>query len=264
MRHLKILASLTRYSIISTLRTPRAVIFTIFMPVLLLVIFNGLYGSNSTIGTDPEIVNGLRVTATAYLTAGMIAYATALTGFTNTLTAITFQREAGQLKRLRGTPMPPWTFVAAQAIRTTLQVLTVVVVILVISTAGYGMEAKGAPYVGVAVYAILGGLSFTALGIAASSLTTGADSAGPIAALPIVLLSFVSGVFIPVSQLGSTMRQVGDIFPLAHLAKGMQAALGVGSHGLELHGKDIWPLLVWTAVGVFVAARRFRWEPRGR
>ena len=262
MRGLRITASLTKYALLATIRTPRAVIFTLVFPVLILIIFNSLYASSP--GADNQTVSGLTVTATAYLTAGMVAYATALTGFTQTVTSVTFQREAGQLKRLRGTPMPGWSFVAAQAIRVTVQVLLLIVLMILIAVVFYGLHVAAGPLVGVAVYGVLGGLTFTALGLAVSSLTTSADSAGPISAFPIVLLSFISGVFIPVSQLGSTMRDIGNAFPLAHLAQGMQAALGADAQGLELHWKDLRSLLLWIAIATFVAVRRFQWEPRGR
>jgi ABC-2 type transport system permease protein len=261
VRGLRTTATLTKYGLLTTLRTPRAVIFTLVFPVLLLVIFNSVFKSS---GANPEQVSGLSVSATAYLTAGMVAYATALSGFANTVTSVTFQREAGQLKRLRGTPMPAWTFIAAQAIRVTVFVLAIVAIMVGISAAFYGLQVGAGPLVGVFVYAVLGGLTFTGLALAVSSVTTSAESAGPISALPIVLLAFISGVFIPVSQLGDTMRKVGDWFPLAHLASGMQAALGEGAKGLELHWNDVSSLLIWTAIAGFVAARRFQWEPRGR
>ena len=53
----------------------------------------------------------------AYFTAGIIAYATALSTFTTLAMVLTTQRESGQLKRFRGTPMPPWTFVADRSAR---------------------------------------------------------------------------------------------------------------------------------------------------
>jgi ABC-2 type transport system permease protein len=252
--------TLTRYALLVTLRTPRVMIFTVLFPTLILIIFNSLYGPDS----DPETVGGLAVSATAYLTAGMVAYSVALNGFTNTLASVTFQREAGQLKRLRGTPMPAWSFVAAQAIRVTVQIVVVVVVMIGISVAFYGLDLPGTPLIGVAVFAILGGLTFTALGMAATALTTSADSAGPISAFPIVMLSFISGVFIPVSVLGDTMRQVGEFFPLAHLASGMQGALGTGAEGFGMHWADVRSLLIWTIVAIFIASRSFEWEPRGR
>jgi len=34
-----------------------------------------------------------------------------------------------------------------------------------------------------------------------------------------------------------------------------------GASGSQFHGDDLLPLLIWTAVGLFVAVRRFRWEP---
>ena len=55
--------------------------------------------------------------AEAYFTAGIAAYAIILQTFTSLAISLTTQRETGQLKRLRGTPMPAWTFIAAQIIR---------------------------------------------------------------------------------------------------------------------------------------------------
>ena len=46
--------------------------------------------------------------------AGIIAYSISLSTFTTLAVSLTTQRESGQLKRLRGTPMPAWTFIAAQ------------------------------------------------------------------------------------------------------------------------------------------------------
>ena len=34
-----------------------------------------------------------------------------------------------------------------------------------------------------------------------------------------------------------------------------------GGAGSQFHGNDLFALVIWTAVGLFIAVRRFRWEP---
>ena len=92
------------------LRTPRALVFTFAFPLILLVLFNSIFikGGDET----ATLPNDLKLSAQAYFTAGIIAYAVALSTFTTLAVSLTTQRERGQLKRYRGTPMPPWTFIA--------------------------------------------------------------------------------------------------------------------------------------------------------
>ena len=86
------------------------------------------------------------------------------------------------------------------------------------------------------------------------------SSVGPFGA---VILSFISGVFIPVSTLPNWLSQVGQVFPLAPLVDGMQRAVtGVGG-GTGVTAHDVGLLAVWGLVGLFVAARRFQWVPQG-
>jgi ABC-2 type transport system permease protein len=78
-----------------------------------------------------------------------------------------------------------------------------------------------------------------------------------------VILSFVSGIFIPVSALPNWLSNVGHVFPLAPLADGMQRAVtGVGG-GTGVTQHDVVLLAVWGAAGLVIAARRFRWVPQG-
>jgi ABC-2 type transport system permease protein len=98
-----------------------------------------------------------------------------------------------------------------------------------------------------------------ARGIALTSVTTTADSAATIAPFGTVLLAFISGVFIPTDQLPDSLVQIGKVFPLAHLASGLQAAFGTGA--VHLSGENVAVIAIWGAAGIIVAARTFRWEP---
>jgi ABC-2 type transport system permease protein len=67
-------------------------------------------------------------------------------------------------------------------------------------------------------------------------------------------------VFVPVDQLPNWLEEIGRIFPLFHLADGLQRSLGGAGTGLV--GNDVAALALWGLAGVLLAARRFKWEPQ--
>jgi ABC-2 type transport system permease protein len=126
MSDLALVLTQTRYALISTSRNPRAVVFSLAFPVILLVMFNQIFIS----GTDTTTVAGATIDGQSYFTAGMIAYSMGLLCFTQPLVMLTAQRERGQLKRLRGTPVPSRTFITAMVLRSVLLALVVGAVML--------------------------------------------------------------------------------------------------------------------------------------
>jgi len=68
---------------------------------------------------------------------------------------------------------------------------------------------------------------------------------------------FYSGIFFCHGIL-----DIGRVFPLEHAARGLQSAfLLKGSTGLN--GVDVGVLVAWTAFGLLVASRNFKWEKSG-
>ena len=125
------------------------------------------------------------------------------------------------------------------------------------------MRFSGDALVGIAVYVALGTAAMATLGMAITAFTPTVDAASSVGPFTAVILSFISGVFIPVSALPDWLAQIGQVFPLAPLADGLQRAVtGVGGGtGLTVHNVAL--LAAWGVVGLVVAARRFRWVPQG-
>jgi ABC-2 type transport system permease protein len=258
VRDLRILARQTRFAIVATLRNSRSVVFAIFFPVILLVLFNSIFssGRNST-----DTFHHHAVSTRAYFTAGLAAYAIMLQGFSTLAVAITTQRESGQLKRLRGTPMRPWTFIAAHMLRTIVFSIAMVTALLAIGRTVFQVQFSGEALVGIAVYVALGTAAMSTLGMAITPYTPTVDAASSVGPFTAVILSFISGIFIPVSVLPDWLAAIGQVFPLAPLADGLQRAVTGSGTGLNRH--DISLLLIWGAIGIVVAARQFRWVPQG-
>jgi len=248
----------TRAAIVVALRTPRTLVFTIAFPLVFLVLFNSIFVHG---GESVTLPTGLKLSAQSYFTAGIVAYSVALSTFTTLAVTVTTQRERGQLKRLRGTPMPAWTFIVAQVLRATAQALAMTLLLVGIGTLAYGVEFPGASFLGFLVYAALGTGVLCTLGIALTPFTPTVDAASTIAPFSVVMLAFISGVWIPIDQLPHWLEQVGRVFPLFHLSIGLQSTLSPEASGTGLEAGNVAVLFAWAAVGAWVAIRRFRWEP---
>ena len=249
-----------RYAIATALRTRRTLFLTVIFPVVLLVLFNSIFTSSGEQNTT--LANGSKLDIQAYFTAGLLAYAAALSTFTTLAVVITTKRERGELKRFRGTPMPAWTFVAGWILRALAQVAVMAVVLLGIGAVAYGVDVPAEHLPGLVIYLLLGTAAMCALGIAITAFTPTVDAASTIGPFTVVILSFFSGVWIPVETLSSTLEHLGKLFPLFHLADGLQTALDPAASGVGLSGDNVFALLLWTAIGIAVAARRFLWEPQ--
>ena len=76
------------------------------------------------------------------------------------------------------------------------------------------------------------------------------------------MLSFISGVWIPVDQLPNWLETVGKVFPLSHLALGLQTTLSPDASGSGFDLGNLAVLVLWALVGIRLASKRFRWEPQ--
>lgn len=248
-----------RAQLTSVSRNRRAIVLSLVIPVFILVMFNSIWGA----GNDTTDLGRARITAAAYFTGAMIAYALVGTAFVQVALSLITQRESGQLKRYRGTPVPVWTFVVATVLRVAVMVGLVTAILLLIARLAYGVDVSGEALAEIAVYVGLGTATLGSAGIAATTVATDVDTASAALPLVVVVLSFVSSIFVPVDQLPGWLAEVGRIFPIYHVAAGVQTALGTAGD-TSLRTGDVAVLVVWALPSVLVAARHFRWEPHAQ
>ena len=86
-------------------RSHELAFFTFLFPVIIFVLLGSVYGSDRI---KDEGVKG-----SAYLLAGILGYGVASTAFAGLAIVLVIRRESGILKRLRGTPLPAHSYVAA-------------------------------------------------------------------------------------------------------------------------------------------------------
>lgn len=106
---------------------------------------------------------------------------------------------------------------------------------------------------------IVGAAVFCCLAFAVASVVKNVDAAQPVGLAIVLPLSFISGVFIPISELPHWLIDVGDVFPVRPLAVALLPRITRTPPGSDC---DLAVLVAWGGAGLIIAIRRFNWLPR--
>ena len=109
----------------------------------------------------------------------------------------------------------------------------------------------------------VGAVSFCSLGIALSAAIPSEQAAPPITNVMVLPLYFLSGVFIPESEIPEGVLNVADVFPIRHFFEAFLKAWDPATVGSGFAWGDLAFVAAWGAVGFALAIRFFRWTPRG-
>lgn len=254
MSGLALVAHQLRYDQKAFWRNPASVFFTVAFPVILLLIFATVFSG--------ETIEGRGVETAAYYVPAILTLAV-ISATMQTLTmSLVIAREDGRLKRGRGTPLPPWVFIAGRVGNSVVVALLMLALIAAIGRLLFGVEIPWGRLPAVLVTLVAGAAAFCCLGAALTAAIPSQDAAAPIVNALLLPLYFLSGVFIPDDQLPSGVIRFADAFPVRHLFEATFAAYdpGGGAGGLEWGNLAV--LAAWGAAGLFLAARYFRWVPR--
>jgi ABC-2 type transport system permease protein len=241
-------------------RQRESVIFTLLLPVLLLVVFGAVL--------DYDI--GFGVTFTQYFMAGIIAAGILGASLQNMAISIAAERSDGTLKSLAGTPMPRSAYFVGKIVQVLAVTLVIIVVLLLIGVAFYDIELPtGADWITFAWVTALGAAACTLLGIALSSLAKTGRSASATVTPFALLLQFISGVFFRFSTIPTWMQTVASFFPLKWMGQGLRSvflpdalAAQEPAGSWEL-GRVALVLGVWCVAGLLLCIATFRWQERG-
>jgi ABC-2 type transport system permease protein len=240
------------------LRNPRALFFTFVFPLMFVLLFNAL---NSGTRLD-ALAGGGKVPFAQYYTPSIAVFGLCMACYSGLIFGIATARDAGLLKRVRGTPLPMSTYLSAWMIGTILTGLASIVLMFAVAVPAFGVQIYVDQLPAAIVSILLGAACLSALGLAVASLVKTSDQAMPIAQLTLLPLSFISGVFYPLQGAPDWLVTVANVFPLHHLVVAFDGAFqpDAPNHGFS---GNLWSLVLWTAIGVFVAVRRFSREATG-
>jgi ABC-2 type transport system permease protein len=235
-------------------RNPASAFFTFAFPLMFLVIFTALLGHGQV------RIGGHLVHQSTYYVAAMASFAVITACYNNIAIGLTFQRDAGVLKRTNGTPLPAVAYFGARVLHALLVAVLLVAITVAFGKVVYQAEVPtGATLARFLVMLVVGAACFCALGFAITGVIPNADAAAPIVNATILPLLFLSGIFIPLGDnTPAWITWTARIFPVKHFADGLQA----GFLGTPFHWNDVLIVGAWGLVGLAAAARFFSWEPR--
>ncbi len=243
------------YDVRISLRNPRARFFTFIFPLVLLVIFTGVFGHGTT------KIDGVRVSLSHFYVTGILALSIVVAAYGNLVISISTWRESGVLKRRRSTPVPPSLLILGQACATMVVVTIMSSILLLVGKFAYGVGMAPAALLAIACIAVIGTLALACVGFAVSGMIGSPDAAQPVVQATMMPLWFLSGVFIPLEKISPSLRTVGSLFPVEHLADALQRASVHSTFVGALSPGDLLVLAAWGVAAAGFAAWRFSWLP---
>ena len=243
-----------RYQLLLLVRSPLGFFVTLVVPVLLLVCLNLLM---------PEAMTGVPdgVRYTQFLTPAIGAFCLLGAGYVNTLTGMVLAREEGILKRLRGTPLPTWAYLAGRFGSTLVTAVASVTVIIVIAVAFFDVTIVWGAFGYFVGAAGLGVVTFFLLAVAVSTLVPTSDTALPVAYGTMLPLAFISDVFFSSAHAPGWLHDLASILPVAPVARAMEAAFNPATGSWPMPVTGLLATLGWNVVAVVVIAVAFREAP---
>src|ERR1700758_4565752 len=218
-------------------------IFTFVFPIMFLVIFASL-DKGQTISTRGHIAYN------DFFVPGILAYGIIATTFVNLAIGTAILRDQGVLKRMQGTPLPRWAYVAARIGSTLVIVLLMTVLTLALGAIAYGVHIRVSTLPGLIVTLVLGTAAFTTLGIGITRLIPNSEAAPVIVNLTVLPLTFISNIWFPTDGMPKGLVDVANAFPIRPLADGLQRAFDPRTVGSGFNRHDLTTLLIWTVIGV--------------
>jgi ABC-2 type transport system permease protein len=235
-------------------RNPANAFFTFFLPLVFLVVFTALFGNDET------ELGGATISGASFYVPAMATFGVVSACFTNIAMAVAFQRDAGILKRVAGTPLPGRAYLLGRALQALGVALAIVIICLLFGALFYdvGFPSAGG-WLQMLLALLVGAASFTALALAVATVVPNTDAAPAIVNATILPVLFLSDVFINTEQAPEWVRWVGKVFPVKHLAEAFQSA--VLPEVVPWDWTNVLIVAAWGAAGVVFALRRFRWAP---
>jgi ABC-2 type transport system permease protein len=230
-------------------------VFNFVFPVMFLVIFGSIYH-----GKHLHAAGGIAFDQ--FFVPGILAYGVIATTYVNMAIGTAVLRDEGVLKRMQGTPLPRWSYVAARIGSTALIVLAMTALTLAVGAAAYGVQVRASTLPALVVTLVLGAAAFTTLGIGITRFIPNAEAAPVVVNLTVLPLTFISSIWFPPKGMPKALDDIAKVFPIRPLADGFEYAFNPHTAAPGFNGGDLRALAIWTVVGIFLMVRFLR-QPAG-
>lgn len=238
-------------------RNPASVFFTVALPVIFLLIFATIFGDERV-----HLGSGAQIGVSTYYVPGIMALAIVSATFVSLAISLTQLREGGELKRLRATPLPTSVFIAGRVGSAFTVSVLMMAIVVAVGAALYGVEVPFERTPGILLTLVVGAGAFCCLGFALTAVIPTENAAPAITNVAVLPLYFLSGIFIPETEIPAGLLAVADVFPIRHLFHSLLAGYDPLATGAGIDWESLAILAAWGVAGLAVAVRTFRWMPR--
>ncbi len=239
---------MTRRNVLRYVRLPQLLVFNAMLNVVLLLLFNYVFGGAINTGGIDYI---------QYFLPGFLVQ-TVVFGSTQTSVGIAEDLSKGLIDRFRSLPMARSAFLTGRVLADALRYVILITLMIAVGVGiGFRFENGAAPVIGGIAIIILFGISLTWVGVfigISVKDTETAQVAGFVWVFPLV---FASSLYVPISTMPSWLQVFANINPVTPMADTIRAlTLGTGV------SSSLWKILAWEAGIVLVflplALRRYR------
>ena len=239
---------MTRRDILRYVRMPQLLIFNTVLYVVLLLLFNYVFGGAIQTGSIKYI---------QYLLPGFLVQ-TVVFGSTQTSVGIAEDLSKGMIDRYRSLPIARSAFFNGRIISDALRYTMILLLMVALGSAiGFRFENGVAPAIAAVMLTILFGLSLTWLavfiGISSRNVET-AQVAGFVWVFPLV---FASSLFVPIETMPGWLQAFAKINPVTTVVDTVRA-LCLGGEVIT----PLWKMLAWTGGLILIftplTIRRYR------
>ena len=232
------------------MREPLGAIGTVVVPVVVFLVLGRIFGrgrpaaapTNSFVHVSLPVLASLLIAVSAVL---------------SLVTIISVYREGGILKRLRATPLRPYTILTAHVL-VKLLLTAATLLLMVLAGKRYYPPGVHAPLFSFTIALLISTCSILSIGFLIASIVPTARFAQPIGALIFYPMFGFSGLFTPVVSFPPLLRAVSQVLPLTYAVSLLQGIWN--GEAWSAHLGDIAALALGFVLCTAISTKVFRWE----
>jgi len=204
----------SKHEFLRLLRAPSFAVPTLLFPPMFYLLFAVLFGGRNT-----------SFDASVYLLATYSVFGVMMPGLFGFGVSVALDRERGWLTMKRAQPMPPGAYLVAKLAMAMLFSAIIFAILAALAVTLGGVRLPFSSWALLFVVDVLGVLPFCAIGLFIGTLVNG-QGAPAVINLIYLPMSFLSGLWMPVTVLPAAVRGIAPLWPAYHLGQLALAAVG--------------------------------------
>jgi len=239
---------MTRRDVLRYLRLPQLLVFNALLNVVLLLLFNYVFGG---------VINTGGLKYIQYFLPGFLAQ-TVVFGSTQTSVGIAEDLSKGLIDRFRSLPMARVAFISGRVLADALRYLILVTLIIMVGLAmGFRINNGAVPALTAVALILLFGTALTWVGVFIGTSVKDTETAQVAGFVWVFPLVFASSLYVPIETMPGWLQAFAKVNPVSPMVDTVRA-LTLGGSVFD----PLWKILAWDAaiMALFIplALRRYK------